>query len=203
MVLYTGSELVLSVTKESTITQQLADKLHLLPTSHKTISVSSFGAQISPSRTLAVATILVHTLNGTRIQISVLIVLRTCRTYQKCACSLACYPSFAEPSTCSPGNWRWELWYLYSYRADYYWHFIQDYTVRGNGPTTVQSKLGRLLSSPPQLPQPMGTCCNLALSYVSLEVRTHVSEIVILPIARDTRMIISYMIIHTFRYIEM
>ena len=35
------------------------------------ISVSSFGAQVSPSRTLAVATIFVH---GTRIQISVLIV---------------------------------------------------------------------------------------------------------------------------------
>jgi len=78
--------------QHSFITQQLADKLHLLPTSHKTISVSSFGAQISPSRTLAVATILVHPLNGTRIQILVLIVLRTCRTYQKCACSLACYP---------------------------------------------------------------------------------------------------------------
>ena len=60
--------------QRSFITQQLADELHLQPTSHETISVSSFGAQVSPSRTLAVASMFVHALNGTCIQISVLIV---------------------------------------------------------------------------------------------------------------------------------
>ena len=60
--------------QRSFITQELADELHLQPTSHETISVSSFGAQVSPSNTFAVATMFVHALNGTRIQISVLIV---------------------------------------------------------------------------------------------------------------------------------
>ena len=32
--------------------------------------------------------------------------------------------------------------------ADYYWHFVGDHVIRGNGPTAVQSKLGYLLSGP-------------------------------------------------------
>jgi len=30
--------------------------------------------------------------------------------------------------------------------ADYYWTFIQDHIIRGDGPTAVQSRLGYLLS---------------------------------------------------------
>ena len=60
--------------QRSFIMQQLADKLHLQPTSHETISMSSFGTQVSPSRTLAVATMFVYTLDGTHLEISVLIV---------------------------------------------------------------------------------------------------------------------------------
>ena len=38
--------------------------------------------------------------------------------------------------------------------ADYYWSFVQDHVIRGDGPTTVKSKLGYLLSGPlPTLPQ--------------------------------------------------
>jgi len=32
--------------------------------------------------------------------------------------------------------------------ADFYWQFIQDRIVRGDGPTAVQSRLGYLLSGP-------------------------------------------------------
>ena len=32
--------------------------------------------------------------------------------------------------------------------ADYYWSFVQDHIIRGDGPTAVQSKLGYLLSGP-------------------------------------------------------
>ena len=32
--------------------------------------------------------------------------------------------------------------------ADYYWTFIQDHVIRGNGPTAVKSCLGYLLSGP-------------------------------------------------------
>ena len=32
--------------------------------------------------------------------------------------------------------------------ADYYWDFIEDRVIRGNGPTAVKSKLGYVLSGP-------------------------------------------------------
>ena len=32
--------------------------------------------------------------------------------------------------------------------ADYYWQFIEDKIIRGDGPTAVKSKLGYLLSGP-------------------------------------------------------
>ena len=47
--------------QRSFITQQLADELYLQPTSHEIISVSSFGAQVSISRSFGVATVLVCT----------------------------------------------------------------------------------------------------------------------------------------------
>lgn len=36
--------------------------------------------------------------------------------------------------------------------ADFYWQFVQDCVVRGNGPIAVESKLGYLLSDPLPLP---------------------------------------------------
>ena len=58
----------------SFITQKLADELQLQPTHQEIISVSSFGAQVSPSGSLAVATLFVHTLNDSLIPISALII---------------------------------------------------------------------------------------------------------------------------------
>lgn len=58
----------------SFITQDLADELQLQPTRYENISISSFGAQVSTVKTLAVAPIFVHTLNGTKILVTVLIV---------------------------------------------------------------------------------------------------------------------------------
>jgi len=57
-------------TQQSFVTRQLANALHLQPTHQETISVSSFGAQVSsPTR----ATLFVHTLSGSHISISALI----------------------------------------------------------------------------------------------------------------------------------
>ena len=58
--------------QRSFITQDL--ELQLQPTSHENISISSFGAQVSAVKSLAVAPIFVHTLNGTKILVNVLIV---------------------------------------------------------------------------------------------------------------------------------
>jgi len=58
--------------QRSFLTQVLADELHLHPTYCEAISVSSFGAQVSSSRSLEVATLFIHTLNSACIPISVL-----------------------------------------------------------------------------------------------------------------------------------
>ena len=60
--------------QRSFITQALAKELQLQPTHRENISVSSFGAQVSSSRNMEVASVFIHTLSGSRISISVLIV---------------------------------------------------------------------------------------------------------------------------------
>ena len=41
--------------------------------------------------------------------------------------------------------------------ADYYWKFVQDHIVQGDGPTAVKSQLSYLLSGPLTLPQSVET----------------------------------------------
>lgn len=60
--------------QHSFITQELADKLQLQPIRYENICVSSFGAQVSAPRRLAVASVLVHILKEGPIPTSVLIV---------------------------------------------------------------------------------------------------------------------------------
>ena len=43
--------------------------------------------------------------------------------------------------------------------ADFYWRFVQDRVVRGDGPTAVESTLGYLLSGPLPLSQSVSTSC--------------------------------------------
>ena len=87
---------------------------------HENIFVSSFGEQVSAVKRLPVVTILIHTLNGIKLPVSILIVP--------------------------------EL-------ADFYWCFVQDRVVRGDGPKAVESRLGYLLSGPLPLSQSVSTSC--------------------------------------------
>ena len=137
--------------RHSFITQQLADELHLQPISHEAISVSSFGAQVSPSRTFAVATVFAHDLYGTRMQISVLIVPKlaapirnSVHAHLHAVRHLKKLP-LAHPVT---GDENFNISVLIG--ADHSWD-LQDHVVPG--PTTVQSKLDYLLSGPLQVPQ--------------------------------------------------
>ena len=72
--------------QRSFVTQQLADRLHLQPTHHETVSVFSFKAQVPTPNHLGVATMLIHTLSGSRIQISVFIVPKLAVPISVCAC---------------------------------------------------------------------------------------------------------------------
>ena len=141
-------------TQWSFVTQQLADELQLQPTHHETISVSSFGAQVSSSRNLAVASLFVHALNGNHIPISVLIVPELAILIQNSVCTHPRgIPYLQNIPLTHPviSDENFEISVLI--RADYYWNFVQDHILRGDGPTAVKSRLGYLLSSLLTLPQ--------------------------------------------------
>ena len=136
--------------QRSFITQELAEQLQLQSINYKHISVSSFCEQVSASKRLAVASISVETLKKANIPISVLIVPKlavpirnSVRTHLDKLPYLRGLP-LAHPVTNDEN--------FYISRADFYWQFIQDRIVRGDGPTGVESRLGYLLSGP--LPSP-------------------------------------------------
>ena len=146
--------------QRSFITQDLADALQLQSTGHENISISSFGAQVSTIQSLAVAPIFVHTLNGTKILVTVLIVPKlaapvrnSVRTQLNQLTYLQHLP-LAHPVT---NDENFDITILIG--ADFYWRFVQDTVVRGDGPTAVESRLGYLLSGPLPLSQSVSTSC--------------------------------------------
>ena len=139
--------------QRSFITQELADQLQLKPAGYENISVASFGAQVSTTRRLAIASIHIHTLNKGQIPVTVLVVPKlaapirnSVRTHLNKLSYLRGLP-LAHPVT-SDENFQISI----LIGADFYWQFVQDRVVRGDGPVAVESKLGYLLSGPLPLP---------------------------------------------------
>ncbi|XP_065895716.1 uncharacterized protein [Dysidea avara] len=146
--------------QRSFITQNLADKLHLQPTSHENISVSSFGAHLSAVKRLAVASIFINTLNGIKISVSVLIVPQLAAPVRNSVRThLSQLPYLQGLQLAHPGTSDENFHISILIGADFYWHFIQDRVVRGDGPTAVESRLGYLLSGPLPLSQSINISC--------------------------------------------
>ena len=144
--------------QRSFITQELANILQLTPVRHELITVSSFGAQISTPTRFAVTSISIHTLNGGKIPISVLIVPKlTAPIRNSIRTNLDQFPYLQELTLAHPITSDENFHVSVLIGADYFWQFIQDQVVRGNGPTAVQSRLGYLLSGPLLLPQSTDT----------------------------------------------
>ena len=57
--------------------------------------------------------------------------------------------------------------------ADFYWQFIQDRIVRGEGPTAVESRLGYLLSGPLPFPQSVYITCSQVLTFSCITEEVH------------------------------
>ncbi|XP_065895991.1 uncharacterized protein [Dysidea avara] len=135
--------------QRSFISQELADTLCLRPTRSEQISLSSFGNQASSARFLQVATILVHTQDRSVIPISVLVVPQLAAPLQNSVrMEVSKMPHLKNLQLAHPvtEDDSFEITILVG--ADYYWTFVQDQVIRGNGPTAVKSRLGYLLSGP-------------------------------------------------------
>jgi len=135
--------------QRSFITQELANQLQLQPTNHEHITVSSFGEQISASKRLVVTTISVQTLNKGYIPVSVLIVPKLAAPIRNSVrAHLDKLPYLAGLPLAHPVTSDENFYISILIGADFYWQFIQNRIVRGDGPTAVESKLGYLLSGP-------------------------------------------------------
>jgi len=135
--------------QRSFIRQDLADKLCLKAMHTERISQSSFGHPVSAARSLQVATITVHTQDHTAIPISVLIVpLLAAPLQNSVRVNIRTVPYLKDLQLAHPvtEDDSFEIYILVG--ADYYWIFIQDHVIHGDGPTAVQSRLGYLLSGP-------------------------------------------------------
>lgn len=135
--------------QRSFITQELANQLQLQSTHHENILVSSFGEQVSTSRRLAVATVFIQTLNKFHIPISVLIVPKLAapiRNSVRAHLDKLPYLQALPPAHPVTNDENFRISILIG--ADYYWQFMQDRIVWGDGPTAVESRLGYPLSGP-------------------------------------------------------
>ena len=116
--------------------------------------MSSFGAQVSTPTRFVVTSIFIHTLNGGQIPISVLIVPKlTAPVRNSIRTHLDRFPYLRGLTLAHPISSDENFHVSVLVGADYYWQFIQDHVVRGDGPTAVQSRLGYLLSGPLPSPQ--------------------------------------------------
>jgi len=151
--------------QRSFITQELANQLHLQPVNYENISVSSFGEQVAATKRLAVTSILIQTLNNGHIPVSVLIVAKLAAPIRNSVrAQLDKIPylhglPLAHPVT-SDENFHISI----LIGADFYWQFIQDRIIRGDGPTAVESRLGYLLSGPLPLTQSLYVACSQVLN---------------------------------------
>ena len=119
----------------------------------KDLSFSSFGAQVSAVKRLAVAIILLHTLNGIKLPVSILIVPELAAHVGN---------SVRAHMTSDP--------HIYSHWGRFYSCFVQDRAVRSDRPTAVESRLDYLLSGPLPLPQSVNTSC-VQISGLSCNIR--------------------------------
>ena len=155
--------------QRSFITQELADQLQLQPINYEHISVSSFGEQVSASKRLAVAAISIETLNKGHIPVSVLVVPKLAAPIRNSVrIHLDKLPYLQGLPLAHPVTNDENFHISILIGADFYWQFIQDRIVRGDGPTGVESRLGYLLLGPLPSPQVYITCSQvLTLSCIT------------------------------------
>ena len=134
--------------QRSFITEELAGKLDIVSTGEEKIAISGFGQNETSMRNLRTAKLYVQGETREMIPIEVLIVPKIAnpvRTQRNVTTRLTYLKGLrlAHPTTL---NDDFEISLLIG--ADFYWDFIEDEVIRGDGPTAVKSKVGYFTIGP-------------------------------------------------------
>ena len=139
--------------QRSFITMDTATKLNVRLTNIEHVTIAPFGAEHTSPHRIAVGQINVETESGHTIPISVLIVpfiAAPLNNYLQT--SIENFPHLLGLKLAHPITNIENFQVSVLIGADYYWTFVEDKIVRGDGPTAQQSKLGFLLSGPVPCP---------------------------------------------------
>ena len=141
--------------QRSFITVETAAKLKLRPVTTENVAIAPFGAEYSSPQTISVGQIKVETTAGDKVPISVLTVPFIAAPLKNSVrTSLENFPHLCGLNLAHPITNKHNFHISILIGADYYWSFVEDKIIRGEGPTAQQSKLGFLLSGPMSLPTP-------------------------------------------------
>ena len=148
--------------QRSFITKSLADCLQLQACGTEELSISTFGAQSSHVRKLDVTTIQLHAISGQLIPLTVLIVPTIAAPIQNLSKKrLTDFPYLKGLQLAHPVTSTEQFTINLLIGADHYWDVVEDYIIKGNGPTAMESKLGYLLSGPVGATTPRNTTTNI------------------------------------------
>ena len=130
------------------ITEEFAREINIQLTGKESVQLSGFGDSERRVRNFDTGSLIVEAMNGETVPINVMVVpeiavpITTFAVYIKRMEYLQglklAHPSMKDDV--------FNISLLIG--ADHYWDFVENHTVRGKGPTAVQSKLGYLLSGP-------------------------------------------------------
>ena len=135
--------------QRSFITVETAAKLKLNLVNNEKVAIAPFGAEYSSPQPIPVVTIKVETTAGEKIPISVLVVpFIAAPLKNSLQTSIESFPHLRNLKLAHPITNEHNFQISILIGADYYWCFVEDKIVRGDGPTAQQSKLGFLLSGP-------------------------------------------------------
>ena len=135
--------------QRSFISAAMATKLGLQPTITQGMALASFGSTTASYQEFGATTVEVETITGDRIPISVLVITSIAAPIQSSvSTSVRNKPYLQGLKLAHPVTSEHDYEISLLIGTDYYWSFIQDHIVRGEGPTAQQSKLGYLLSGP-------------------------------------------------------
>ena len=135
--------------QRSFISIDMVKELGISSTSTTDISLASFGSVSRLHQKLGVTTVEIETVTGELISISALIVPTIAAPIQNVVLiSVSTMPHLRGLKLSHPVTSHKNFTVSFLIGTDYYWKFVQDTIIRGDGPTAQESKLGYPLSGP-------------------------------------------------------